>query len=63
MQAALPFVEHFIPAHDLESLERLLPLLAADGRTQRRAGPGGPRARQGAAGAHGTFSAGSPPGA
>ena len=28
MQAALPFVEHFVPAHDLESLERLLPLLA-----------------------------------
>ena len=29
MKAALPFVEHFVPAHDLESLERLLPLLAA----------------------------------
>ena len=29
MQAALPFVEHFVPAHNLESLERLLPLLAA----------------------------------
>ncbi len=29
MQAALPFVEHFVPAHNLESLERLLPLLTA----------------------------------
>ena len=29
MQAALPFVAHFVPAHNLESLERLLPLLAA----------------------------------
>ena len=29
MKAALPFVEHFVPAHNLESLERLLPLLAA----------------------------------
>ena len=29
MQAALPFVDHFCPAHNLESLERLLPLLAA----------------------------------
>ena len=29
MRAALPFVEHFVPAHNLESLERLLPLLAA----------------------------------
>ena len=28
MKAALPFVEHFVPAHNLESLERLLPLLA-----------------------------------
>ena len=28
MQAALPFVEHFVPAHNLESLERMLPLLA-----------------------------------
>ena len=28
MQAALPYVEHFVPAHNLESLERLLPLLA-----------------------------------
>ena len=28
MQAALPFVDHFAPAHDLESLERLLPHLA-----------------------------------
>ena len=28
MQAALPHVEHFVPAHNLESLERLLPLLA-----------------------------------
>ena len=27
MKAALPFVEHFVPAHNLESLERLLPLL------------------------------------
>ena len=29
MAAALPFVDHLLPAHDLESLERLLPLLAA----------------------------------
>jgi uncharacterized protein with von Willebrand factor type A (vWA) domain len=29
MQAALPFIDHFAPAHNLESLERLLPLLAA----------------------------------
>jgi uncharacterized protein with von Willebrand factor type A (vWA) domain len=29
MEAALPFVDHFAPAHNLESLERLLPLLAA----------------------------------
>ncbi len=29
MKTALPFVEHFVPAHNLESLERLLPLLAA----------------------------------
>ena len=28
MKAALPFVEDFVPAHNLESLERLLPLLA-----------------------------------
>ncbi len=28
MKAALPFVEHFVPAHNVESLERLLPLLA-----------------------------------
>jgi uncharacterized protein len=28
MQAALPFVDHFAPAHDLPSLERLLPRLA-----------------------------------
>jgi uncharacterized protein with von Willebrand factor type A (vWA) domain len=28
MEAALPFVDHFCPAHNLESLERLLPLLA-----------------------------------
>ena len=28
MAAALPFVDHFAPAHDLESLERLLPHLA-----------------------------------
>ena len=27
MQAALPFVDHFAPAHNLESLERLLPHL------------------------------------
>ncbi len=45
MKAALPFVEHFVPAHDLESLERLLPLLAAGGGTRRGAGPGGPPAR------------------
>ena len=35
MQAALPFVGHFVPAHNLESLERLLPLLAASGGTPR----------------------------
>jgi uncharacterized protein with von Willebrand factor type A (vWA) domain len=29
MQAALPFVDHFGAAHDLDSLERLLPHLAA----------------------------------
>lgn len=28
MQAALPFVDHFAPAHNLESLERLLPQLS-----------------------------------
>jgi uncharacterized protein with von Willebrand factor type A (vWA) domain len=27
MQAALPFVDHFAAAHNLESLERLLPHL------------------------------------
>ncbi len=35
MKAALPHVEHFVPAHNLESLERLLPLLAASGGTPR----------------------------
>ena len=35
MQAALPFVDSFVPAHNLESLERLLPLLAARGGTLR----------------------------
>jgi uncharacterized protein with von Willebrand factor type A (vWA) domain len=29
MEAALPFVDRFVPAHDLASLERLLPELAA----------------------------------
>jgi uncharacterized protein len=29
MAAALPFVDRLAPAHDLESLERLLPHLAA----------------------------------
>lgn len=29
MQAALPFIDRFAPAHNLESLERLLPELAA----------------------------------
>ncbi len=68
MKAALPFVEHFVPAHDLESLERLLPLLASRGRTPGGIAPGGrqrsaePPARQGAAGEHGT-SRGGPPGA
>jgi uncharacterized protein with von Willebrand factor type A (vWA) domain len=28
MRAALPFVDHFASAHDLESLERVLPHLA-----------------------------------
>ena len=62
MMAALPFVEHFVPAHDLESLERLLPLLAAGGRTPRAVEPGEPPARQGATGPHGTLRGG-PPGA
>jgi uncharacterized protein with von Willebrand factor type A (vWA) domain len=29
MEAALPFVDLLAPAHNLESLERLLPMLAA----------------------------------
>jgi uncharacterized protein with von Willebrand factor type A (vWA) domain len=29
MQAALPFIDHFVPSHTLEALERVLPLLAA----------------------------------
>ena len=29
MQAALPFIDHFAPAHNLESLERLLPHLTS----------------------------------
>jgi len=29
MEAALPFVDLFAPAHNFESLERLLPMLAA----------------------------------
>ena len=58
MKTALPFVEHFVPAHDLESLERLLPLLAVGGRTPRRVEPGGPTAGQGATGAHGTLRGG-----
>jgi uncharacterized protein with von Willebrand factor type A (vWA) domain len=29
MEAALPFVDRFLPAHDLASLERLVPLLSA----------------------------------
>jgi uncharacterized protein with von Willebrand factor type A (vWA) domain len=29
MEAALPFVDHFAPAHNLESLQRFLTLLAA----------------------------------
>ena len=58
MKAALPFVEHFVPAHDLESLERLLPLLAAGGRAPRGVEPGGPTAGQGATGAHGTLRGG-----
>ncbi len=58
MKAALPFVEHFVPAHDLESLERLLPLLAVGGRTPRGVEPGGPTAGQGATGAHGTLRGG-----
>ena len=62
MKAALPFVEHFVPAHDLESLERLLPLLGAGGRTPRGVESGGLPARQGATGAHGTLGGG-PPGA
>ena len=62
MKAALPFVEHFVPAHDLESLERLLPLLAAGGRTPHGVEPGAPPARQGATEAHGTLAAGPLPG-
>ena len=68
MKAALPFVEHFVPAHDLESLERLLPLLTAGGRPPRGAAPGGgrrtaePLARPGATREHGG-SRGGPPGA
>ncbi len=68
MKAALPFVEHFVPAHDLESLERLLPLLAAGGRPPRRSEPGGrrqpgePPARQGPTREHGS-TRGGPPGA
>jgi uncharacterized protein with von Willebrand factor type A (vWA) domain len=27
MQAALPYVDHFVAAHNLESLERILPHL------------------------------------
>ncbi len=62
MKAALPFVEHFVPAHDLESLERLLPLLAAGGRAPRGAESGGLPAQQNATGAQGT-PGGGPPGA
>jgi hypothetical protein len=29
MAAALPYIDHLLPAHNLESLERLLPLLTA----------------------------------
>jgi uncharacterized protein with von Willebrand factor type A (vWA) domain len=29
MAAALPYIDHLLPAHNLESLQRLLPLLAA----------------------------------
>jgi uncharacterized protein with von Willebrand factor type A (vWA) domain len=29
MAAALPYVDRLLPAHNLESLERLLPLLSA----------------------------------
>ncbi len=66
MKAALPFVEHFVPAHDLESLERLLPLLTAGGRTPSSAGgrrrTAGPPAWQGAMREH-EGSRGGPPGA
>ena len=62
MKAALPFVEHFAPAHNLESLERLLPLLAARGRAPRSIEPGEPPARRGATREHGTLRDG-PPGA
>ena len=68
MKAALPFVGHFVPAHDLESLERLLPLLAAGRRTPRSSEPGGrrqpgePPARQSPAREHGS-TRGGPPGA
>ena len=58
MKAALPFVGHFVPAHDVESLERLLPLLAAGGRTPRGVEPGGPTAGQDATGARGTLRGG-----
>ena len=47
MKAALPFVEHFVPAHNLESLERLLPLLAARGGTPRSTESGEAPAWQG----------------
>ena len=62
MKTALPFVEHFVPAHDIESLERLLPLLAARGRAPRGAGLGEPPAWQGATEEHRRFRGG-PPGA
>jgi uncharacterized protein with von Willebrand factor type A (vWA) domain len=42
MEAALPFVDAFLPAHDLASLERLVPQLSAGARssTAPRSGAG-----------------------
>ena len=52
MKAALVFIDHFVPAHNVQSLERVLPLLAARGGT-RRTESGDAPARHGAAREHG----------